>query len=319
MRFRRLGDAEAGWELVRALKSADRIASAMGLSLLADWGEELAGEGAPLRPQQRTPKPGNRSGDMCLVPTWHRSLGLDPQKTMTKTGCAWHSLGNCITCQQSQDHECFCNFSPPVLQDFSAIGHQSILPDGTMLLLEGQMLRGVYVLCAGKVKLSTTSRDGKVLILKIAGRGEVLGLSAVVSGTPCGLTAQTTVQSRVNFIEREAPLRFFKRHGEAGFHSAQALSREFQSAYEDIQDLVLVRTSAGKLARLLLSWMPAGADGREVRVCSGLTHEEMAQMIGSSRETVTRLLSDLRRKQLIRLEGSSLVIRNRTALEALAS
>jgi CRP/FNR family cyclic AMP-dependent transcriptional regulator len=54
-------------------------------------------------------------------------------------------------------------------------------------------------------------------------------------------------------------------------------------------------------------------------VRSGLTHEEMAQMIGASRETVTRLLSDLKKKQLIRLEGSTLVIRNRTALEALAS
>ena len=60
-------------------------------------------------------------------------------------------------------------------------------------------------------------------------------------------------------------------------------------------------------------------NGKEVRVSSGLTHEEMAQMIGASRETVTRLLSDLRKKQLIRLEGSTLVIRNRIALEAMVS
>jgi CRP-like cAMP-binding protein len=55
------------------------------------------------------------------------------------------------------------------------------------------------------------------------------------------------------------------------------------------------------------------------RVRSVLTHEEMAQMIGSSHETVTRLLSELKKKELIRLEGSTLVIRNRTALEALAA
>jgi CRP/FNR family transcriptional regulator len=99
-----------------------------------------------------------------------------------------------------------------------------------------------------------------------------------------------------------------------------ALSREFQSAYRDIHDLILARSSAGKLAKLLLSWTPPAATGmKEIRVRSGLTHEEMAQMIGASRETVTRLLSDLKKKQLIRLEGSTLVIRNRTALEALAS
>ena len=103
-------------------------------------------------------------------------------------------------------------------------------------------------------------------------------------------------------------------------HSAQALSKEFQSAYRDIHELVLARSSAGKLARLLLSWTVGRENGsREIKIRSSLTHEEMAQMIGSSRETVTRLLSELRKKELIRLEGSTLVIRNRIALEALAA
>jgi len=91
---------------------------------------------------------------------------------------------------------------------------------------------------------------------------------------------------------------------------------EFQAAFRDVQDIIMARSSAGKLARLILSWT-AGHDGNEVRVRSTFTHEEMAQMIGTSRETVTRLLSDLKRRELIRLEGSTLVIRNRPALEAL--
>jgi CRP/FNR family transcriptional regulator len=126
----------------------------------------------------------------------------------------------------------------------------------------------------------------------------------------------------VNFIKREALIHLLEKNGALGLRSAQTLSREFQSAYRDIHDLVLARSSAGKLARLLLSW----TNGREkqngnveIRIRSNLTHEEMAQMIGSSRETVTRLLSDLRKKELIRLEGSMLVIRNRPALEALAA
>ena len=64
-------------------------------------------------------------------------------------------------------------------------------PGGALLFVEGQIPRGAYVLCSGKAKLSTTSRDGKVLILKIAEAGEVLGLSAVISGTPFQLTAET--------------------------------------------------------------------------------------------------------------------------------
>jgi CRP/FNR family transcriptional regulator len=184
------------------------------------------------------------------------------------------------------------------------------------------MPRGALVLCSGKVKLSTTSREGKVLILKMAEAGEVLGLSAVISGTCYELTAETAGPCQVNFIEREALMRMVERSGELGLHSAQALSREFQSAYRDIHDLVLARSSAGKLARLLLSWTTGREKenaASEIRIRSSLTHEEMAQMIGSSRETVTRLLSDLKKKELIRLEGSTSVIRNKTALEAIAA
>jgi len=147
----------------------------------------------------------------------------------------------------------------------------------------------------------------------------MLGLSAVISGGEYELTAETEMPCQVNYVSREPLLDLLQRYGEAGLRSAQALSREFQAAYRDIHDLILARSSAGKLARLLLSWTPPSANGKEVRVSSGLPHEEMAQMIGASGETVTRLLSDLRKKQLIRLEGSTLVIRNRMALEAMVS
>jgi CRP/FNR family transcriptional regulator, cyclic AMP receptor protein len=82
---------------------------------------------------------------------------------------------------------------------------------------------------------------------------------------------------------------------------------------------VLVRSSSGKLARLLLSWIgtnPEPAD--DARIQAPATHEEMAQRIGASRETVTRLLSELRKKDWIRLEGSTLVIKNRQALQQMA-
>jgi len=228
-------------------------------------------------------------------------------------------IENCVTCKLRRD-KWFCGLSPEVLKSFSSASHLSTYPGGAILFVEGQTPRGVVVLCSGKVKLSTTSRDGKVLILKMAEPGEALGLSAVISGTPYELTAETAGPCQVNFIDRESLMRLLDKYGELGLHSAQALSREFQSAYRDIHDLVLARSSAGKLARLLLSWS-AGRDGagREIRIRSSMTHEEIAQMIGSSRETVTRLLSELKKKELIRLEGSTLVIRNRTALEELAA
>jgi len=227
---------------------------------------------------------------------------------------------SCLTCRLRKANF-FCNFPPELLKAISVCSHQSTLPGGAVLYLEGQSPRGVFVLCAGRVKLSTTSREGRVLILKIAEAGEVLGLSAVVSSTPHEVTAETTGPCQVNFLDRDKLIKLVQKNGELGLRSAQALSQEYQSAYRDIHDLILARSSAGKLARLLLSWT-INHDSQEgvpeIRIRPALTHEEMAQMIGSSRETVTRLLSDLRKKQLIRLEGSTLVIRNRTALEAMA-
>ena len=213
----------------------------------------------------------------------------------------------------------FCQLSSDLLKSFSSSSHLATYPGGAILFIEGQMPRGAFVLCSGKVKLSTTSREGKVLILKIVEPGEVMGLSAVISAEAYEITAETLEPSLVNFVDGDGLLRLMERSGELGLRSAQAVSREFQYAYREIHELVLARSSSGKLARLLLSWMTGvEKENREFRVQTPVTHEEMAQRIGASRETVTRLLSELRKKDLIRLDGAVLVIKNRTALEAMA-
>src|SRR5208282_675478 len=149
--------------------------------------------------------------------------------------------------------------------------------------------------------------------------GEALGLSAAISGTSYEMTAEAEVSCQLNFIGRQDLMALLQSQSEVGVHAAQWLSREFQGAYRDIHDLVLARSSSGKLARLLLSCAPPGVqETQELHLRSSMTHEEMAQRIGSSRETVTRLLSHLKKKRLIRLEGATLVIRDRTGLEALA-
>ena len=305
-------DAGAGWELVRGMKSAEpgaRIAT----TLLAET-KDLH---LRVRELRRTLANAGMQAPESVAPT--REVGEVVATMNTPYGL--EIIENCVSCKLRQG-KWFCGLSSDVLKSFSASSHLSTYPGGAVLFVEGQMPRGGLVLCSGKVKLSTTSRDGKVLILKMAVPGEALGLSAVISGTPYELTAETAGPCQVNFIDRESLMKLLDKYGELGLHSAQALSREFQSAYRDIHELVLARSSAGKLARLLLSWSAGRTrDGgiSEVRIRSSLTHEEIAQMIGSSRETVTRLLSELKKKELIRLEGSTLVIRNRTALEALAA
>lgn len=213
----------------------------------------------------------------------------------------------------------FCDFSSDTLKAFNVIGHKQTYPAAALLFAEGQSPRGVLVLCSGRVKLSTASREGKVLILKVASPGDVLGLSAVLSGVPYEATAETVTPCRVTFIGRDHLANFLTRYGDAGLRAARAVSKEYQDACLEIQEILLAPSSAGKLAKLLLSWAEDGKKDGEGRVRSMLTHEEMAQMIGASRETVTRVMTQLKRKQIIRLEGSTLVIRNRTGLEQLAT
>ncbi|HEY6339607.1 MAG TPA: Crp/Fnr family transcriptional regulator [Candidatus Sulfotelmatobacter sp.] len=239
-----------------------------------------------------------------------------------KTPYGLEIIENCSSCY-CRKSGFFCAFSSPVVDSLDHASHHSTMPAGAILFVEGQVSRGIFVLCAGKVKLSTASREGKVLILKTVEAGEVLGLSAAVSGASYEMTAETATPCQLNFIGRKDLLEMLQAHSEVGVHATQSLSGDFQSAYRDIRDLVMARSSEGKLARLLLSCSPLrdksnGRDPEELHLKSVMTHEEMAQRIGSSRETVTRLLTELKRKQLIRLDGATLVIRSRTALETLA-
>lgn len=291
-------EPDAAWELISAARSSNENTRAHARSLLCH-SQQVAVGGL-------TPRAGNGL-------TTHRY----PGEAGMKTPYGLEIIDSCMDCKMRRPGF-FCAFSSEVLKSLEVSSHHSVLPAGAILFVEGQMPRGIFILCSGKVKLSTTSREGKILILKLAEAGEVLGLSAAISGSHYEMACETVTPCQINFVDRKDLLKLLQSQSEVGLRTAQILSEEFQSAYRDIHDLLLSRSSTGKLARLLLSCSPAQIpQPAESRLRSAMTHEEMAQRIGSSRETVTRLLSDLRKKQVIRLDGSTLVIRNRTALEAM--
>jgi CRP/FNR family transcriptional regulator, cyclic AMP receptor protein len=298
--WERGADPSAAWEVISAARGPNADMRAHARSLLE-------------RSQQITPQP------PVEIPTDPDDRVTPTTEANMRTPYGLEIIESCMGCKASREGF-FCRFSAPVLRSLDEASHHTVMPAGALLFVEGQTPRGVFMLCSGKVKLYTTSKEGKVLILKQAEAGEVLGVSAAVSGTNYEMTAETAVPCQLNFIGRQDFMALLQSQSEVGVHSALWLSREFQSAYRDIHDLVLSRSSSGKLARLLLSSCapPKLLESQELRLRSEMTHEEMAQRIGSSRETVTRLLSDLKKKRLIRLDGANLIIRNRTGLEALA-
>jgi CRP/FNR family transcriptional regulator len=227
-------------------------------------------------------------------------------------------IENCMSCPHREDR-LFCNLPPVAVQSLAAITSAAAYPKGATLFVEGQSPRGVFILCSGKVKLSTTSADGRSLILRIAETGEVLGLPATVTGKPYELTADVIEPTQANFISRDDFLRFLREHGEAALRVAQQLGETYHSAIAEMRTIGLSHSAGEKLARFLLDLSADYGGSGEVKFKLTLTHEEIAQMIGSSRETVTRAFADFKKKQLLQVKGSTLIITNKAGLESVLS
>jgi CRP/FNR family cyclic AMP-dependent transcriptional regulator len=228
-------------------------------------------------------------------------------------------IESCLTCKLRAGR-IFCDLSTAALQAFERIKHAIAYPKGAVLFIEGQAPRGIFVLCKGQVKLSFSTKDGKTLILKIVEPGEVLGLGATVSGKPYDLTAETIEPCQIGFVKREDVLRFLKQNPDACFKVVEQLSVKYSTACHELRSLGLSHSAEQKLAKLLLEWSSRHGESAKVEsdVRLALTHDEIAQMIGASRETVTRLFADLKKRQIAQRSGFTLSIRNRGALETLA-
>lgn len=227
-------------------------------------------------------------------------------------------IESCFNCPHREDR-LFCNLSAPALKHLESITAAASYPKGATLFVEGQKPRGVFILCSGRVKLSTSSADGKTLILRVPEKGEILGLAATVSGQPYQASAEVLEPAQANFIARNDFLEFLKAHGEAALRVAQQLSENYHLAVNEMRTIGLSHSAAEKFARFLLEQATEGyKEEGEVRLTLTLTHEEIAQMIGSSRETVTRLFSDFKKKGLLQVKGSTVVIQDTSTLRKLA-
>jgi CRP/FNR family transcriptional regulator len=245
--------------------------------------------------------------------------GAQPDASNSRTPYGLEIIENCLACPHREER-LFCNLSEGAVRAMAAITSSAAYPKGATLFVEAQPARGVFILCSGRVKLSTSSADGKTLILRIAEPGEVLGLPATITGTHYELTADVIEPAQANFIPRNEFLTFLKENGEAALRVAQQLGETYHSAISEMRTIGLSHSAGEKLARFLLEWAANYPEEKgQVRIKLTLTHEEIAQMIGSSRETVTRLLADFRKRQILQVNGSTLLIKNKQGLEAIVS
>ena len=186
-------------------------------------------------------------------------------------------------------------------------------PRGKVLFAEGESARGVFILRTGHATVSISSSEGRLVILRVARAGDVLGLNSVLRNASYNTTVKSIESCRTEFIPRKDLVALMERNQSTAQAIAQLLSREVAELTDRVRSLLLPQTANARLAKLLLEWSE-----HAIAVTKRFTHEEIAHMICSSRETVTRSLASLNRRRIIRVTSDSILISDRAALQKIA-
>lgn len=227
---------------------------------------------------------------------------------------AKHQTQRCFTCS-AKDSCIFSNLDPSHLIKLEQIQHMRIYPAGAIVFRRNDLPQGVYIICFGRVRLSVSTSDGRSVIVGIATAGDILGVKALLSGHSHNLKAKTLEQTQLCFISKDDFLDFLKQNGGASLELAQKLSKELYQAYTEVGDIAL-KDADRRLAEFVMTLCESNGikESKTVSLNLNLTWDEVAEMIGSSRRTLSRALTKLRRLELIEYEHHSSIIVNMIAL-----
>lgn len=185
------------------------------------------------------------------------------------------------------------------------------LPSQAPLFYEGQEARWLYLICGGYMKLTTGRAGEREMIVRVAGPGSVLGLYAALAHGVYEVSAASLTPAQLRTVERARFLAFMRTHKEVQMRAVQCICQEYRFALQDACRVSLAETVAARLARLLLELghqIGEAEDGEGFRFPLLLTHEEMASMTCTTRETVTRTLGQFRKDGWIEIEDSLITV-----------
>jgi len=193
---------------------------------------------------------------------------------------------------------------------------RSVFEKGAILFREGELPRGVCIVLAGRVKKSITSAQGRTLVIGFYGPGSVVGLEANILGRAYMITAQTVQRTEALILPRGELIQEMQRNATAAWHVAQLLAENSCFLIGKLGSMELSESAPQMVARCFLGW---GESENGQRVSLDISQEMIAQMLGLSRETVSRQLTQFRRAGVLEWNRTSFVIRDRDALEKLAN
>jgi len=192
-------------------------------------------------------------------------------------------------------------------------------PQGSVLFREGDRCNAVFVVCSGRVKVSATSRDGRTMILRIANAGDLLGMSAALNNAESEITAEALEPCRVRVLHAKHLTVMLQQYSDVSMSAAKVLAEDYRAAFNEARLMGLPSSPAGRVARLILNWADEAKTASSAFITMSLTHEEVASMTATTRETVTRTLSRFRKEKIIATHGVALTVLQPGALEQLSA
>lgn len=228
-------------------------------------------------------------------------------------------MSKCLNCPHSGKHA-FCSFGPEARAFLETNSIAMEYPRGSAMFREGDPCNAVFVMCSGKVKVSATSKEGRTMILRIADAGDVLGMSAALANGEYEVSAEALEPCRVRVLNVKYLNQMLRDFSDASMGAAKALAEDYRAAFDNARLIALPGSPAGRLARLILDWADdAKRKGPNTFITMPLTHDELASMTATTRETVTRTLGRFRKDQLINIRGVALTVLKPSALEQLCA
>lgn len=224
----------------------------------------------------------------------------------------------CQNCSHSGRHA-FCSLGQESRAFLESNSVSMEYLQGGILFREGERASAVFVMCSGKVKISVTSRDGRILILRIAHAGDVLGMSAAMTGDEYEVTAEALEPCRVRVLHLKHLTSMLQQYADASIGVAKALAEDYRAAFDEAKLIALPSSPAGRVARLILDWANHAKKNSSPHITMSLTHEEVASMTATTRETVTRTFSRFRKDKIIATRGVTLNILQPKVLEQLSA
>lgn len=183
------------------------------------------------------------------------------------------------------------------------------LPKGATLFSEGDEGHHLYVIIEGKLKLGTSSGDGRENLLSILGPGEMFGELSLFDAGPRTSTATAVTDVRLLSLGHDQVIPWITRHPQVALDLLERLAQRLRRTNEVVGDLVFSDVP-GRVAKALIDL--GDRFGKETNeglyVHHDLTQEELAQLVGASRETVNKALADFASRNWIRLDGRAVLI-----------